>query len=247
MDGRFGPLACRRRAPAGRRHPRSALPREACRGSTSRPCAWTSSAGAPCSSSSGTSAVPARCARSPTSRRGTSATRADGLRVVTVHSPGFAPGEDEAAVRAAVARLQIEHPVCIDLGFELWRAYDNEGWPARYLWDGDGHLAEYHYGEGGYAETELAIQELLGTAREPLGAGAPRGRAQRADRGPDARPARRLQRPVRRRRGVGRARRRRRAARQRRAGRRRVARRAPARRACPPRRGRARPARRRRA
>ena len=88
--------------------------------------------------------------------------------MVTVHSPGFAPGEDEAAVRAAVARLEIEHPVCIDLGFELWRAYDNEGWPARYLWDGDGHLAEYHYGEGGYAETELAIQELLGVEREPI-------------------------------------------------------------------------------
>jgi thiol-disulfide isomerase/thioredoxin len=91
-----------------------------------------------------------------------------GLRVVTVHSPGFPPAEDEATARDAVARLAIEHPVCIDLGFELWRSYDNEGWPARYLWDGDGHLAEYHLGEGGYAETELAIQELLGVAREPV-------------------------------------------------------------------------------
>jgi thiol-disulfide isomerase/thioredoxin len=91
-----------------------------------------------------------------------------GLRVVTVHSPGFPPGEDEATARAAVARLAIEHPVCIDLAFELWRTYDNEGWPARYLWDGDGHLAEYHIGEGGYAETELAIQELVGVAREPV-------------------------------------------------------------------------------
>ena len=77
---------------------------------------------------------------------------ADGLRVVTVHCPGFAPGEDEDAVRAAVERLAIEHPVCIDLRFELWRAYDNAGWPARYLWNGDGHLAEYHYGEGGYTD-----------------------------------------------------------------------------------------------
>jgi hypothetical protein len=91
-----------------------------------------------------------------------------GLRVVTVHSPGFPPGEDEQAVRAAVERLEIEHPVCIDIGFELWRAYENKGWPARYLWNADGHLAEYHYGEGGYAETELAIQELLGIEREPL-------------------------------------------------------------------------------
>jgi thiol-disulfide isomerase/thioredoxin len=91
-----------------------------------------------------------------------------GLRVVTVHSPGFPPGEDVDAARAAVARLGIEHPVCVDLGFELWRSYDNEGWPARYLWDGDGHLAEYHLGEGGYAETELAIQELLGVEPELL-------------------------------------------------------------------------------
>jgi hypothetical protein len=93
---------------------------------------------------------------------------AGGLRVVTVQCPGFPPGEDEDAVREAVARLDIEHPVCIDLAFELWRAYDNEGWPARYLWDADGHLAEYHYGEGGYAETELAIQSLLGLEREPV-------------------------------------------------------------------------------
>src|SRR6201987_2924054 len=58
----------------------------------------------------------------------------DGLRVVTVHSPGFPPGEDEDRVRGAVARLGIEHPVCIDVGFELWRSYENEGWPSRYLW-----------------------------------------------------------------------------------------------------------------
>jgi thiol-disulfide isomerase/thioredoxin len=92
----------------------------------------------------------------------------DGLRVVSVHSPGFPPGEDEDAVHGAVARLGIEHPVCIDTAFELWREYENRGWPARYLWDGDGRLAEYHYGEGAYTETELAIQELLGISREPL-------------------------------------------------------------------------------
>jgi thiol-disulfide isomerase/thioredoxin len=91
-----------------------------------------------------------------------------GLRVVTVHSPGFPPGDDERAARDAVARLGIEHPVCIDLAFELWRSYDNEGWPARYLWNGEGHLTEYHFGEGGYAETELAIQELLGVERDPV-------------------------------------------------------------------------------
>jgi len=92
----------------------------------------------------------------------------DGLRVISVHSPGFPPSRDEDAVRAAVARLGIEHPVCIDSDLEVWRLYDNEGWPARYLFDARSRLHEFHIGEGGYAETELAIQELLGVEREPL-------------------------------------------------------------------------------
>ena len=91
-----------------------------------------------------------------------------GLRTIGVHSPGFAPARDEHAVREAIVRLGIEHPVLIDAELELWREYENEGWPARYLFDGHARLFEYHYGEGAYAETELAIQELLGVAREPL-------------------------------------------------------------------------------
>jgi hypothetical protein len=91
-----------------------------------------------------------------------------GLRVIGVHCPGFEPGRDEQAVRDAVARLEIAHPVLIDNEFELWQEYENRGWPARYLFDGRARLFEYHYGEGAYEETELAIQELLGVEREPL-------------------------------------------------------------------------------
>jgi thiol-disulfide isomerase/thioredoxin len=93
---------------------------------------------------------------------------ADGLRVVGVHCPGFEPSRSEQAVRDAVARLGIAHPVLIDSELELWQEYENEGWPARYLFDGRARLFEFHYGEGGYAQTELAIQELLGVEREPL-------------------------------------------------------------------------------
>jgi thiol-disulfide isomerase/thioredoxin len=91
-----------------------------------------------------------------------------GLRIVGVHSPGFETARDERAVRDAVARLGIGYPVLIDSELELWREYDNAGWPARYLFDGRARLFEYHYGEGAYAETELAIQALLGIEREPL-------------------------------------------------------------------------------
>ena len=92
----------------------------------------------------------------------------DGLRVIGVHCPGFEPSRDEQAVREAVARLEIAYPVLIDGEFEVWREYENRGWPARYLFDGRARLFEYHYGEGAYEETELAIQELLGLEREPL-------------------------------------------------------------------------------
>ena len=91
-----------------------------------------------------------------------------GLRVVGVHCPGFAPSRDEQAVREAISRLGIEHAVLIDSELELWQEYENEGWPARYLFDGRARLFEYHYGEGAYEETERSIQELLGLEREPL-------------------------------------------------------------------------------
>jgi thiol-disulfide isomerase/thioredoxin len=91
-----------------------------------------------------------------------------GLRVVGVHCPGFEPSRDEQAVREAIARLEISHPVLIDGELELWQEYENLGWPARYLFDGQARLFDYHYGEGAYRETELAIQELVGVEREPL-------------------------------------------------------------------------------
>jgi hypothetical protein len=92
----------------------------------------------------------------------------DGLRTIGVHSPGFDPSRDEQAVRDAVGRLGIEYPVLIDGELQVWQEYENLGWPARYLFDGHARLFEYHYGEGAYTETELAIQELLGVEREPL-------------------------------------------------------------------------------
>lgn len=91
-----------------------------------------------------------------------------GLRVVSVHCPGFDASRDEEAIRDAIARLGVEHPVLLDSQFRLWRAYGNEGWPARYLFNGEHLLREFHYGEGAYAETERAIQALLGVEREPL-------------------------------------------------------------------------------
>lgn len=94
---------------------------------------------------------------------------AAGLRVISVHAPGYPPGHDEAVVEAAIRRLGVEHPVLLDTDHQLWRIYDNEGWPSRYLFDADLRLFEVHFGEGGYGETEDAIRELLGDEGERVG------------------------------------------------------------------------------
>jgi thiol-disulfide isomerase/thioredoxin len=91
-----------------------------------------------------------------------------GLRVIGVHCPGFDASRPEQAVRDAVERLGIAYAVLIDSELAVWQDYENAGWPARYLFDGHARLFEYHYGEGAYAETEEAIQELLGTRIEPI-------------------------------------------------------------------------------
>jgi hypothetical protein len=93
---------------------------------------------------------------------------AQGLRVVGVHCPGFQASRPEQAVRDAVTRLHVRYPVLIDADFVLWQEYENGGWPARYLFDGRARLFEYHFGEGGYADTEAAIAELLGVQPQPF-------------------------------------------------------------------------------
>jgi thiol-disulfide isomerase/thioredoxin len=92
--------------------------------------------------------------------------RPDGLRVVGVHVAGFPPSQDPDAVRAACERLGVEHAIVVDVDGDVWEAYGNQGWPARYLWTAAGFLHSYHYGEGAYAETEHEIQELLEIERE---------------------------------------------------------------------------------
>jgi hypothetical protein len=90
-----------------------------------------------------------------------------GLRVVGVHSSALEAGHDEARVREAIERMEIPYPVALDPGFLLWRAYATPGWPSRYLFAPPLKLFDTHHGEGDYAGTERAIQELL-ELDEPL-------------------------------------------------------------------------------
>ena len=91
-----------------------------------------------------------------------------GLRVIGVHSPGYSFGRDRALVERAVDRLEVPYAVALDPDFAVWRLYGNRGWPGRYLFDRRGLLRYYHYGEGDYSGTELAVQEVLGEIEPEL-------------------------------------------------------------------------------
>ena len=88
-----------------------------------------------------------------------------GLVVVGAHAPEFSFEHDLANVRRAAADLGVAYPVVIDNEFAIWRAFGNHYWPALYLVDGDGHVRYEHFGEEAYAESEEAIQGLLGRRR----------------------------------------------------------------------------------
>ena len=49
----------------------------------------------------------------------------------------------------------------LDNEYAIWRAYSNRFWPAKYLVDAKGRIRYYHFGEGAYRETELAIQGMI--------------------------------------------------------------------------------------
>ena len=89
-----------------------------------------------------------------------------GLVVVGVHAPEFGFEHDLDNVRHAIGELDVGYPVVIDNEFAIWRSFDNHYWPAVYLVDGEGQVRFHHFGEEAYAETERAVQQLLGVDEE---------------------------------------------------------------------------------
>jgi len=92
-----------------------------------------------------------------------------GLEIVGLHTPEFAFEKVLANVEKAVSRFGIKYPVVLDNDYSTWRAYGNNYWPRKYLIDIDGYIVYDHIGEGGYADTEKAIQKALQERNARLG------------------------------------------------------------------------------
>src|SRR3954447_13762799 len=84
-----------------------------------------------------------------------------GLTTVGVQAPRFPFGSDPDRVSVGLADLGVGFPVAVDAERELWLAYGCEGWPSLFLWMTGGALSWFHFGEGEYLGTEMAIQEEL--------------------------------------------------------------------------------------
>ena len=81
-----------------------------------------------------------------------------------MHAPEFAFEKNVANVRKATTDLAIAYPVAIDNNYAIWRAFQNQYWPAHYFVDAQGRIRHHHFGEGGYEESERVIQRLLSEA-----------------------------------------------------------------------------------
>lgn len=98
--------------------------------------------------------------------------RDQGLVVVGVHAPEFAFEKSVGNVKKAVADLGITYPVAIDNNYLIWRAFNNQYWPAHYFVDPQGHIRHHHFGEGDYDDSERVLQQLLaeaGRTKVPIG------------------------------------------------------------------------------
>jgi thiol-disulfide isomerase/thioredoxin len=100
--------------------------------------------------------------------------RNQGLVVIGVHAPEFAFEKNINNVRWAVKEMRVDYPVAVDNEHVIWRAFNNQYWPALYFIDAQGRARHHHFGEGAYEQSEMIIQELLaetgigGIDREPV-------------------------------------------------------------------------------
>ena len=87
-----------------------------------------------------------------------------GLVVIGVHTPEFRFEKNIDNVRRQVKALRVDYPVAVDSEYAIWRAFNNNYWPALYFIDAQGRVRHTHFGEGSYEQSEMVIQRLLAEA-----------------------------------------------------------------------------------
>jgi hypothetical protein len=90
--------------------------------------------------------------------------RDDGLVVIGAHTPEFGFEHDLEKIRAALDEMGVRYPIAVDNDYAVWRAFDNNYWPALYFADAEGKIRHHRFGEEDYERSERVIQQLLADA-----------------------------------------------------------------------------------
>jgi thiol-disulfide isomerase/thioredoxin len=84
-----------------------------------------------------------------------------GLVVIGVHSPEFSFEKNIENVRRAAKENRVPYPIAIDNDYAIWRAFNNDYWPALCFVDAKGIIRHHQFGEGNYEQSEKVLQQLL--------------------------------------------------------------------------------------
>jgi thiol-disulfide isomerase/thioredoxin len=87
----------------------------------------------------------------------------DILTVVGIHSPKFAHEAETAALKAAIERYEVHHPVLNDPELRLWQQYAVRAWPTLVLIDPEGYVVAQAAGEGQVSALDATIAALAAT------------------------------------------------------------------------------------
>ena len=86
---------------------------------------------------------------------------ADVLVTIGVHSPKFTHEADPEALRAAVERYEVHHPVLDDPELGTWQQYAVRAWPTLVLVDPEGYVVHVAAGEGHAEALRRVIREVI--------------------------------------------------------------------------------------
>jgi Thioredoxin like C-terminal domain/AhpC/TSA family len=85
----------------------------------------------------------------------------DGLVVIGAHTPEFQFEHDLEKIRSALKDMDVRYPIAVDNDYAVWRAFNNNYWPALYFADAEGKIRHHRFGEEDYEQSERVIQQLL--------------------------------------------------------------------------------------
>ena len=85
--------------------------------------------------------------------------------VIGVHSAKFENEQKPENIEEAMGRYEITHPVVVDEGMKIWRAYGASAWPTIVIVDANGNVAYKKAGERSSIEIGSMVEALLDKAK----------------------------------------------------------------------------------